>query len=75
MSVREGFELLLRRPEVKLLTHDWIDSYERRRKTTFRQVAQTIEVEIEPEPTAPQPHLIQQRALRALKETRLAGYT
>lgn len=75
MSVHEGFELLLRRPEVKALTHDWIDSYERRRKSKSPQVAQPIEVEIEPEPTAPQPHLIQQRALRALKETRLAGYT
>lgn len=74
-NVLKGFELLLRRPEVKLLNHDWIDSYERRRISTFRQAGQPIEVEIEPEATAPEPHLIQQRALRALNETRLAGYT
>jgi len=75
MNVYEGFELLLSRPEVKVLTHDWIDSYERRRKSTFRQAALPREVEIEPDIIVPQPHLIQQRALRALNETRLAGYT
>jgi superfamily II DNA or RNA helicase/diadenosine tetraphosphate (Ap4A) HIT family hydrolase/HKD family nuclease len=75
INVHEGFELLLRRPEVKVLSHDWIDSYERRRTSPIQQAAQPIEIEIEQETRAPQPHLIQQRALRALNETRLAGYT
>ena len=74
-DVLKGFEALLARPEVKPLTHDWIDAYEARRLTTPQMTTRPIEVAAEPALPEPTPHMIQVRALAALQETRAAGFT
>ena len=72
-DVLDGFEALVRRPEIKPLNHDWIDAYERRRVVTERNFRGVEAVE-EPPPFAPPPHIIQQQALAALEATRVAGF-
>ena len=73
-DAHEAFEALLARPEVKQLSHHWIDGYERRRTTEVGDRPIVGEVGPEPDRDVPVPHLIQQRALAALLETREAGY-
>jgi superfamily II DNA or RNA helicase/diadenosine tetraphosphate (Ap4A) HIT family hydrolase len=70
-----GFERLLERPELKPLTHEWIDRYEAQRTDLSKPNRGFSEVEPETPLSAPPPHPIQQRALIALKESRLAGFT
>jgi len=72
--VVEGFESLLKREEIKTLTHDWIDAYESRRQVDNERRG-LAEAAPEPPLSPPFPHPIQQQALRALKETRSAGFT
>ena len=74
-DVVAGFERLLERPELKPLTHKWIDDYESRRAELTRPVRGFAEVVSELPLEPPIPHAIQQRALTALKETRAAGFT
>ncbi|ESQ75492.1 DUF3427 domain-containing protein [Asticcacaulis sp. AC402] len=74
-DVLNGFEGLLARPEVKSLTHEWIDKYEKRRGVPTQTQFRAAEVEAEAELILPVPHLIQRRALSALEETRRDGYT
>jgi superfamily II DNA or RNA helicase/HKD family nuclease/diadenosine tetraphosphate (Ap4A) HIT family hydrolase len=69
-----AFEALLTRPEVKPLTHTWVESYESRRRADTLDRSVVAEVGPEPARPVPFPHLIQQRALAALEETRAAGY-
>ncbi len=68
-AVRAGFHELLSNPQVRRLDAAWIDAY-RARRIPRPQVAGVI-----PEPPAPppDPHVVQQRALRALAATRAAG--
>ena len=74
-DVIRGFDGLLARPELRPLTHDWIDAYEERRISIERRPRDLAEVSPEL-PIAPViPHAVQTRALRALKETRSVGYT
>ncbi len=74
-DVVRGFELLLTRPELKPLTHEWIEAYEANRVEVDRP--RRVFAEVTPEPPLPPviPHGIQQQALRALKETRAIGFT
>lgn len=73
-DVLNGFEALVRRPEINSLTHDWIDAYERRRRPSDRNFNGVEAVE-EPPPFAPAPHIVQQQALLALDATRTTGFT
>ncbi|PSJ39035.1 DUF3427 domain-containing protein [Allosphingosinicella deserti] len=73
-TILTGFEMLLAKPEVRPLTHDWIDRYEARRQPALPSNMGVAEI-AEPYLVAPQPHPIQQRALAALEETRRAGYS
>ncbi len=70
----QAFEALFARPEVKPLTHAWVDAYERRRQIDTDDRRKVAEVGPEPPLAVPVPHLIQQQALNALIETREAGY-
>jgi diadenosine tetraphosphate (Ap4A) HIT family hydrolase/HKD family nuclease len=63
-DVLSGFEALIERKEIAVLTNDWIDRYEQRRVTVPMRRG-----------PMPIPHLIQQRALEALEATRRQGYT
>lgn len=72
-DVLDGFEALIARPEIRPLTHDWIEAYERRRVTSDQNIRGVEAVE-EPPPLPPAPHLIQQQALAALEATREAGF-
>ncbi len=74
-DVVRGFDELLTRPELKPLTADWIKSYERRRVVFDKPRRAFAEVDAEPPLPPIDPHPIQVRALRALKDTRAAGYT
>ena len=69
-----AFEALVARPEVKPLSHPWIDSYELRRRTDIGERLEIAEVGPEPPLAAPMPNIIQQRALAALVDTREVGY-
>ena len=70
----DAFEALFARPEVKPLTHAWVDAYERRRRIDTDDRRQVAEVGPEPPLAVLIPHLIQQQALNALIDTRAAGY-
>ena len=74
-DVLDGFDKLILEPEVKELTHDWINHYEQRRSLQDNRPAQEIEFEPELLPEAPPPHHIQMEALTALRNRRKAGYT
>lgn len=74
-DVARGFDELLTHPELQPLTADWIEGYERRRVVFDRPRRAFAEVEAEPPLPPIVPHPIQVRALRALKDTRTAGYT
>ena len=74
-EVVSGFENLLERPELKELTNEWIDDYEFRRIPPTHRERGFAEVVPEPPLDLPIPHGIQQRALSALKETRLHEFT
>ena len=73
-DVLDGFEQLIARPDVKSLTHEWIDAYELRRVRQTRPPFQAAAITVEPTPPKPDPHIIQRRALAALEETRRDGY-
>jgi len=68
--VVEGFEHLFARVQTRLLTPQWIDQYEQRRRTL-----PTPEIGLPPEPVPvlPNPHGIQVEALTALEQTRNEG--
>ncbi len=74
-EVLEGFERLIMRSEVRGLTHEWIDAYEKRRTLTDRRALLPVEVTQESERPVPTPHAIQRKALAELEETRRNGYT
>lgn len=74
-DVLQGFEDLIARPEIKPLTHAWIDTYEKRRVPPEKGFTRTLGVAPEQPPPVPLPHEIQERALRALEQTRVNGYT
>ena len=65
---------MLSRPEVTPLTETWIDNYERRRARPDRPLPVVTGIEDEEPELPPEPHEIQQNALKALAETRTAGY-
>jgi superfamily II DNA or RNA helicase len=68
--VRQAFEALFSDPKAKLVVPALVEAYRRR-----RSVQRPIEIMPPPEtPIAvPEPHPVQQEALRALEKTRLAG--
>jgi len=74
-DILNGFEKLIKSPEVRELSHEWINEYEKRR--VARSVVSSNEVgrPLEVPPEIPPPHNIQIQALEALRETRQAGYT
>jgi superfamily II DNA or RNA helicase/HKD family nuclease/diadenosine tetraphosphate (Ap4A) HIT family hydrolase len=74
-DVLDGFERLIARPEVRDLTHIWIDDYERRRIPKERRASLPIDVTQEPELAQPAPHAIQRKALACLEETRRNGFS
>lgn len=74
-DVRSGFENLIKRIEIRALTNEWIDRYEARRIPPTPRRQELSEVADERPPSVPFPHEIQQRALRALSDTRSKGYT
>ena len=70
-EIRTEFKTLLEHPHVRPLNHDWIDTYEQRRR-----VVQQLPIlpGDEPEELPPQPSSIQSAALEALLNTRAVGY-
>ena len=72
-SVAFAFNELLRRPQVKPLTSDWIDAYGKRRRTRpMPEFTARVVAEEGPPPT---PHSIQQEALSALESSRSNGHS
>lgn len=74
-DVLGGFEALIKRPEIKPLTDEWIDAYDARRAVQGSIQFEAAEVTPEFELKTPAAHSIQLRALAALEETRRSGYT
>lgn len=74
-DVLDGFEALIRRDEIRELTHEWIDGYEERRVPPTQRPRSFSEVADEAPLPAPSPHNIQRQALLALRATRSKGYT
>lgn len=72
-SVLLKYEELYTEPRCVLLSHNWIDDYEKRipKTTNLKLVADTDNEDFEPKP---EPNIIQQQALTALHRTRLEGY-
>ena len=70
LEARNRFEELFAHPQSQVLTHDWIEAYERRRIQPRLPIAPGS-TEREPPPI---PTDIQQQALEALIETRNQGY-
>ncbi|HEX6811159.1 MAG TPA: DEAD/DEAH box helicase family protein, partial [Planctomycetota bacterium] len=68
-AVRDGFEQLFRHERTLPLTHEWIGAYGKRRPVTVPRDAGAIPEELPP----PEPHAVQEAALKALRETRDAG--
>jgi superfamily II DNA or RNA helicase/HKD family nuclease len=71
-EICEQYESLFRHSNVRILDHDWIEQYERRRQTVQR-----LPVEAgsdEPEEPPPQPTDVQREALDALAGSRAAGF-
>lgn len=72
-DVVAGFDALFTHPKTRNLDPEWVEEYRKRRpekrSVPEREISPPDEV---PEPP-PQPHSIQQRALQALEETRVAG--
>ena len=71
----KGFDALIERPEVKPLTHNWIEGYEARRNVVVATLPAANEVAVEPVPQVPEPHSIQLEALAALENTRRDGFS
>jgi len=71
-DVQHSFEDLFNHPKTCSVDLEWINAYRQRR----RPVDPTHVPDLPPEPIEPppEPHLVQQHALAALKATRLAGY-
>jgi superfamily II DNA or RNA helicase len=68
-EVLDAFERLFQHPSTVALSEDWVRAYEKRRKRPAPHV-----VPAEPDvPSAPSPHIIQEQALEALRQTRQAG--
>jgi superfamily II DNA or RNA helicase/HKD family nuclease len=80
-AARLAFDAVFARPEVRPLTHAWIDAYDARRHpdppaltgATLTEAALT-EAAPEPVPDAPEPHGVQADALAALARTRAIGH-
>ncbi|MFV1975807.1 MAG: DUF3427 domain-containing protein [Candidatus Scalindua sp.] len=70
-EIRNEYKSLLEHPHVVPLGYDWIDRYEKRRKIQYLPVAPGSN---EPEPIIPEPNSVQSDALKALVDTRAAGY-
>jgi HKD family nuclease len=71
VAARTAFDALLARPEVRPLTPDWIERYEKRHRPPAPQASGAPE---EPTAAAPTPHEVQAEALEALTATRARGY-
>lgn len=71
-EVARAFEALLVRPEVKLLTAEWVADYAKRRRA--RPLPDFSAKVIEDEGPAPEPHAIQAEALKALATSRGQGH-
>lgn len=74
-DVLDGFEVLIQRPEIRPLDHDWIDRYEQRRAKAPLPTTVLDDVAPEPDAPPPTPHAVQVAALEALEETRFQGFT
>lgn len=70
-DIQGAFEELFADSRTRALDHDWIDTYEARRRPPAGPV---IEVDDERLPPPPEPHAIQVDALRALERTRAEGH-
>lgn len=70
-QIRDAFEALLVSPNTVSLTPEWIERYRSRRPTISRVAP--AEIETDPPVQAATPHVIQEEALAALRETRAAG--
>ncbi len=75
-EVRQQFQHLLQQPQVRELSYDWIEQYQRRydeaRKVVSIHTAKVDEQEPEPEIPTPKPH--QEEALDALLTARQRGW-
>jgi len=70
-AANRAFSQLLTQPQVQILTHDWVDRYEQRRRV--HAPAPAVDVEQEPPEAVPTPHEVQAEALAALQATRQRG--
>jgi superfamily II DNA or RNA helicase/diadenosine tetraphosphate (Ap4A) HIT family hydrolase/HKD family nuclease len=73
-TIEAEFEKLFHHPHTVPLTEAWIDAYQDRRRVATR-VAEPVGVDLDEEKPAPPPtpHSVQQEALVALEQTRVAG--
>lgn len=70
-EIRDEFQRLFEHPAVRVLDHDWIAAYERRRQVRRLPIAPGSD---DPEELPPAPTEVQREALAALADTRAAGY-
>ena len=72
-EVAQGFAELITHPNIKRLTPEWIEAYEKRRgETPLAPIAAKL-VSADPVEPPPEPHALQKEALKALEKTRASG--
>ena len=71
-SVRDAFERLLRHERVRVVDAEWVEAY---RKSRPERPDESMGVAVEVPAALPEPHVIQQRALQAIRESRAVGNT
>lgn len=74
-TVSDGFDELFVHPKTRVLDAEWVEKY-RARRPKLRSVPERATEPPDAEPAAaPEPHVIQKRALAALEATRESGNT
>ena len=73
-QVLQSFDELFVHPQTRPLDENWVDAYAARRTVPDKKIIFEVGGSVE-DVTSPQPHQIQQEALRALEQTRVAGNT
>jgi superfamily II DNA or RNA helicase/HKD family nuclease len=74
VQVLQAFDELFTHPQTRPLDENWVDTYVLRRTLPDKKIIFEVGGSVEDVAT-PQPHQIQQEALRALEQTRTAGNT
>ena len=74
-EIRQQFQQLLSKPQVRTLTYAWIDSYQARYEKARKASSSVASIDVqEPEPEIPTPKPHQSKALEALTQAREIGW-